>query len=356
MTGQPFFFTSYAVRRADSPLVAKFHARLQQEVRIKRGRSAPSDGFLDTVSLKLGSGWRPQLVDALRTTRVLVALLSDDYFDSEWCGREWAVMTERIRRATPPGGPEPVAVLPLFWVPVNRPLPGPVSDLQYRTPRLGDAYADSCLIDVMRGDSRAYHKFVVELTDYMLEISGTPLPELDAAGTGAMAPAFGPVGAPGTPGPTAAGAAGTPGASEVAGTEPAAVGLPQAGAPEARRAGTTGTAVSTVPPGTAVPMSPVEKREFIELLLESDVCRTRDAWDVYMESIHSLIRPERLNALSDGGGVHTRVTALVNAALRRRTPDVLRAVADAFAEQTGEEEARPVRGRVEAAVAKWPAT
>ncbi|MCR3727224.1 hypothetical protein FHS35_004079 [Streptomyces umbrinus] len=45
MTQPPFFFTSYAGRDADSELVGQFHARLQQEVAIKRGVSAAHEGF-----------------------------------------------------------------------------------------------------------------------------------------------------------------------------------------------------------------------------------------------------------------------------------------------------------------------
>lgn len=107
MSNEPFFFTSYAIRRADRQLVAQFHARLQDEVQIKRGRSLPHTGFLDTESLKLGVGWRRPLLDALRTTRFVIALLGDDYLGSTWCGREWAVATERARRATLATGRSP---------------------------------------------------------------------------------------------------------------------------------------------------------------------------------------------------------------------------------------------------------
>ncbi|WP_405990018.1 TIR domain-containing protein [Streptomyces sp. NBC_00986] len=322
MTPPPFFFTSYAVRRADSSLVAQFHARLQEEVEIKRGRSATHAGFLDAGTLELGVGWRGKLAWALGSTRFLIALLSDDYFDREWCGREWAVMTERVRRA---GEPEPVAVLPLFWVPVARELPAEVAMLQYRMPRLGAAYADSCLVDIMRGDRQAYEKFVIELTDYMVESATPPLPELDAETAERFSPAFGL-------------SAASPAAKPRTLQAPA----PDAVAPCGRRH-----------EGPA-PMSPRERRELIELILESVVCRSREAWDVYMDSIRALVHPEPVNVLSDGGQYRTRVVALVTAALKRPTPAILLAMGDALADQVGETEAEPVLNRVRSAAVEWP--
>jgi hypothetical protein len=322
MTRSPFFFTSYAVRRADSPLVKQFHDRLQQEVEIKRGRSATNEGFLDVGNLELGVEWRRKLSQALGRTRFLIALLSDDYFDREWCGREWAVMTERVRLAAPQ---EQVAILPLFWVPVARALPPEVAAVQYRMPKLGAAYADSCLVDLMRGDPQEFEKFVIELTDYMVQAATAPLPELDADTAERFPPAFGLTAS--APAPTAS-APRTPQASPTEGEPPRADG--------------------------AAPMTPGEKRELIELILASEVARTRDGWDVYVDSVRTLVHPEQVHLLSDGGQLRTRVVALVTAALRRRTPAVLLAVGDALADQTGEAEAEAVLRLVRAAAAKWP--
>ncbi|WP_405568247.1 toll/interleukin-1 receptor domain-containing protein [Streptomyces phaeochromogenes] len=324
MTQPPFFFTSYAGRDADSELVRQFHARLQQEVAIKRGVSAAHEGFLDTDSLEHGARWRRDLSQALGTTRFLIALLSDDFFERKWCGREWAVMEERMRLA---GDPEPIAVLPLFWVPVARELPPSVAEIQHRTPRFGKAYRHSCVVDLMRGDQPAYEKLVIELVAHMVRKATVPLPEMDAATAAEFPPAFGPS-APSEP------------------TAPAAV--PRAAAPTApaARAGAPGR-------GHGAPMSPAEKSRLIELILASDVCGTRDAWDVYMDSVRVMIRPEQVNPLSDGGRVRTRLVALVNAALPRATPTVLLAMGDALVEQVGEAEAGAALGLIQKAAANW---
>ncbi|MFF6996197.1 TIR domain-containing protein [Streptomyces sp. NPDC008313] len=347
MTQPPFFFTSYAVRRADSALVQRFHDRLQDEVEMKRARTASREGFLDVGSLKLGENWRPRLSRALGSTRFLVALLSDDYFEREWCGREWAVMAERVRRAAPA---EPVALLPLFWVPVTRALPDEVAAVQYRMPRLGAAYTDDCLVNVMRGDPRAYEKFVIELADYMVQASATPLPVMDGETAGRFAPAFG------LPARTEA----APGA----GTGTRADALPDGGTGAEARTEVAGPAGAAVPSAAAGPasapgagdpaMSGAERRRLIELILASDVCRGRDAWDVYVDSVRELTGPRPLGLLSDGGQLRTRVVALVNAALRHHTPALVLAVGEALADQTGEEGAEEALRLVTAAAARWP--
>jgi hypothetical protein len=311
MTRPPFFFTSYAVRRADSPLVRRFHERLQEEVEIKRGRSATHEGFLD-AGIGLGEGWQRRIGEALGRTRFLVALLSDDYFDRPWCGREWAVMAERIRRAAPD---EPVAVLPLFWVPVARELPAEVAALQYRMSSLGAAYQDSCLVDVMRGDPQTYEKFVIELTDHMLQTASVPLPEMDAGTAETFPPAFG---------------------------LPATQEEQQPTAPTARTADSPDT-----------PLSHTDKRALIEALLRSPVSGSRETYELWLESVRLACKPTQLAPITDTGPLRNRIIALVNFALSRPTSRVLAALADTLEELGNDEATLEVRRLVDRAVAHW---
>lgn len=101
-------------------------------------------------------------------------------------------------------------------------------------------------------------------------------------------------------------------------------------------------------------MSPEEKRRLINLLVLSDVGARRDAWDVFTDSIRVAIRPAQLNTQTDGGSARMRAVALVNFALRQRTPDVLLVLADAFEEQATQDAADAVRRLVEEAAAQWP--
>ncbi|MFF1685745.1 MULTISPECIES: TIR domain-containing protein [unclassified Streptomyces] len=177
----PFFFTSYANREDDQEHVAEFHERLEQELRIKRGRNVTSTGFLDRRSLQLGLTWREPMVEAIRSTRLLVALITADYFESEWCRREWAVMMERARRAGRSPGDEPVAILPLFWVKPRGPLPKDLASIQYSSPALfGGSRAPDNLIDLLREDKKKAAAFIRRLADTMIEAADRDLPALEA--------------------------------------------------------------------------------------------------------------------------------------------------------------------------------
>ncbi|RVU22927.1 TIR domain-containing protein [Streptomyces antnestii] len=187
----PFFFTSYANREDDQDHVAEFHQRLEQELRIKRGRNLTSTGFLDRRSLRLGLTWREPMVDAIRTTRLLVALITADYFESEWCRREWAVMMERARRAGRSPGQEPVAVLPLFWVKPRGPLPRDLAAIQYSSAELfGGNKAPDNLIDLLREDDQEAAAFIRRLAAVMIEAADRDLPALDAEAVRSIPLAF----------------------------------------------------------------------------------------------------------------------------------------------------------------------
>ncbi|MEU8863528.1 toll/interleukin-1 receptor domain-containing protein [Streptomyces umbrinus] len=334
MTQPPFFFTSYAGRDADSELVGQFHARLQQEVAIKRGVSAAHEGFLDTDSLEHGARWRRDLSQALGTTRFLIALLSDDFFERKWCGREWAVMEERMRLA---GDPEPIAVLPLFWVPVARELPPSVAEIQHRTPRFGKAYRHSCVVDLMRGDRPAYEKLVIALVDHMVRKATAPLPEMDATTAAEFPPTFGLSAKP-----------------EPADWETAAP-VHQSKADLYTPRG--GPFVS--PPARAnrsgAPLSGAERLTLVQALVRSPVGLDRDTWNVWLVSVRQMIEPKQLSMVSDDGQLRNRVVSVVNFALAQKSPKVMQALADALDFWGDEEGVAEVRLLVDKAVENWPA-
>ncbi|MFM9611284.1 toll/interleukin-1 receptor domain-containing protein [Streptomyces sp. V2] len=314
----PFFFTSYAERRADSDLVEQFHARLQREVEIKRGRSAPTEGFLNTGSLRLGQGWRAKIGTALGRTRFLVVLLTDDYLASPWCAREWAVVKARAGLAAPE---EPVAILPLFWTGVSRELPQDVADLQLRMATLGAAYTDRCLVDLMRDAPQAYEKLVIGLTDHMIEQAATRLPEMDAESAASYPPAFG-LTAP---------------EKEV-----------EEAAPEVKSTPVADLGAS------ASPADAFKKTDLIEAFVRSPISGSRETYDLWLESVRLLVFPVQLAPGTDSGTLRNRVIALINFALRQKTPHVLLALAEALEELGDDEATHEVRRLVDLAVAsRW---
>jgi hypothetical protein len=188
--GEYLFFISYR-RRADLELVRRFHEGLQRELGIKVNRGAVHRGFLDVLSIQGGAHWRPELRHASCTTPIMIALWSDDYFASDWCGREFAIFQERIRRATRPGRKPPVGIIPLNWLRMRGEVPACASSLQVTPIDVGSRYKNMPLVDLMREDGRIIRKFLIRLANRVLDITADPLPSLDVRESETIAPAFG---------------------------------------------------------------------------------------------------------------------------------------------------------------------
>ncbi|MFF3710983.1 effector-associated domain 2-containing protein [Streptomyces phaeochromogenes] len=102
------------------------------------------------------------------------------------------------------------------------------------------------------------------------------------------------------------------------------------------------------------PLSPEDRLTLIEALVRSPVGRTRDEYDIWLQSVRLMIKPTELNPASDGGSVRNRIISIVNFALSRNTPKVMRALADALEELGGEEDGTAdVRRLVDKAVDAW---
>jgi hypothetical protein len=84
----------------------------------KPARNASQVAYHDRKRLKIGDFWDQVLIEGLQKSRVVVALLSPHYLDSESCGRELALVQRRweeyVRTAE---APEATAhrILPLYW-------------------------------------------------------------------------------------------------------------------------------------------------------------------------------------------------------------------------------------------------
>lgn len=176
-----FYFTSWANREVYARQVVDFHELLQTAVAARRGRNDPSAGYLDR-NMRRGTQWEPLLIEAIRTTRLLVPLITQDYFTSPWCRREWAVMMERIRGVRADEGSEPVAILPVFWVrpPLRVRLPDDFTAFQHRA--LGGPAGEfpEDVYDLMAEHRRPrLRDYVDALAKCMVEEAQSPLPHLD---------------------------------------------------------------------------------------------------------------------------------------------------------------------------------
>jgi|SRR5689334_11353924 len=122
----PLFFLSYARsgRGAGSDpfneldmQVVKFFQDLSMHVgglTVRRPGSDP--GFMD-LSMDPGSEWRGELLEAVGTCKVFVALLSPSYTASEWCAKEWDAFSRRKVTGGEPGGRYRTGIIPVVWSP-----------------------------------------------------------------------------------------------------------------------------------------------------------------------------------------------------------------------------------------------
>ncbi|MFB6672761.1 TIR domain-containing protein [Streptomyces sp. NPDC056390] len=378
----PFFFTSYANREDDQDHVAEFHEQLEQELRIKRGRNVTSTGFLDRRSLQLGLTWREPMVEAIRSTRLLVALITADYFESEWCRREWAVMTERARRAGRSPGDEPVAILPLFWVKPRGPLPKDLAAIQYSSPALfGGSKAPDNLIDLLREDKKKAAAFIRRLADTMIDAADRDLPALDADAVRDLPLAFGEwdTGDTSLSGSTTASDPGTGGAQPHPDPEPQPALEAEPGPAPPERAERTPTLspvpdprVSpdrpeppvrpTEPPLATAPAPPAasDKTRLIEALTTGPL-REPTRYTPWVEAVLRDVDQAHHPAVTQFvDPLRRRVHLLVNFAYDQNTPDLFRAMARALAlvdpggATAPDETVTAVHKLVDRIVAAWP--
>lgn len=180
----PRFFFSYAHANAENSVyVTKFFKELCREVADLTGEPAEEVGFRDTSGIHLGEAWPVELVEALSTCQAFVALYSPDYFDSETCGKEWAVFAGRVRTYQERSAlvKRPALILPVLWIEPRRDQTVP-REVQYTHEEFGRLYAERGLKQLMALGARSeYRRFVAEFARRLVEVTTRhPLSMLDA--------------------------------------------------------------------------------------------------------------------------------------------------------------------------------
>ncbi|WP_157868876.1 TIR domain-containing protein [Streptomyces atriruber] len=175
-----FFFTSWHNRDVDFDEALKFHNLLEKRVTAKLGGRVTRSGFFDKM-MQHGATWEPKLIEAIRTTRLMVPLITEGYFQREWCRREWAVMVQRMANLNADPGQEPIAILPVFWV---RPLdgwdmPADFGPYQHSVHSGGRPEYDGDVYDLVADDKEELNNYVSTLAQSMVALSRTRLPHLD---------------------------------------------------------------------------------------------------------------------------------------------------------------------------------
>lgn len=137
------FFASYARNDTDYEPYRKDMKRFIDDLsaRVAVKMALPRSGicFFDESSIETGTVWKSELGDALRTTKVGVALYSPSYFTSKWCGKEFQVF---LNRATAnPGGSQPIGIVPVLWTKCTT-LPPCVEQIQYQSAAFPPEYVE----------------------------------------------------------------------------------------------------------------------------------------------------------------------------------------------------------------------
>lgn len=181
-----YFFLSYAHgERDDKARVQQFFNDLSTEIRVLTGEDGGTAvGFHDDGALRIGDDWPRELFEALCRAQTMIALFSPRYFRSEFCGKEWAVFSARVRRWERRGGSRQARLIPIFWV-RRTTVPDTLGHLQQSDARFGDTYEREDLRELLReharGRSGEYERFVSALALMITEIAvdDSPMPESD---------------------------------------------------------------------------------------------------------------------------------------------------------------------------------
>jgi len=137
----PLFFLSYAhpgesrgpgPPREPSRHVIKFFDDLSETVAELVPRQPGSyPGYLDR-SIPDGGHWTHELLEAIGTCQVFVALLSPSYFISPWCSMEWYAFSQRKAERRAGTAPDhETGIIPVIWAPFpHEPVPAVVNEIQ----------------------------------------------------------------------------------------------------------------------------------------------------------------------------------------------------------------------------------
>jgi TIR domain len=182
----PLFFLSYAHSleakgRARNRRFIKFFEDLSENVAELVARPAGSDpGYMDR-SIPDGGRWTAELLTAIGTCQIFVALLSSPYFSSEWCAWEWHAFAQRRARSRLPGTSHQTGIIPVIWAPIrDREIPTAVSAVQRFNPRgvpdtdVAARYRDEGVVGLLQlKDIVAYQAVVWRLAQRIAEVHDT---------------------------------------------------------------------------------------------------------------------------------------------------------------------------------------
>jgi hypothetical protein len=185
----PLFFLSYAHAQAikrdrrrkseRNRRFVKFFEDLSENVAELVSRPAGSDpGYMDDRSIDSGQRWTPELLKAIGTCQIFVALLSPIYLDSQWCSWEWNAFEQRRVFSYPEGElSDDTAIVPVIWAPVReKDAPNVVQEVLWFYPPdmpktdTAASYENDGVVGLLQVDEAAYQAVVWKVAQRIAEI------------------------------------------------------------------------------------------------------------------------------------------------------------------------------------------
>lgn len=182
----PVFFTSYSSKnrtKAFERFVKALRSHVFQQVNPALA-SEDEVTFFAPSTLELGDEWRPRLLDALRTSKVIVCFCSPHFFASTYCGRELGVFLERRQSwlATPGHGQHRARVIfPVHWAKPQGTLPPSLEPFQEDHVALPRKYRENGLLALseLKKERDVVTEVVIKLADAIVKaLQETALPDL----------------------------------------------------------------------------------------------------------------------------------------------------------------------------------
>ena len=247
---QPVYFFTSCTRGDSWPSITRFHADLEYRLRVQDG-SWVSGALSESASAAPGDDWRSAAYDGIAQAGCMIALWSQDYFLSKWCGLEWSAFRSRIQHHELIKGARAAnCLIPLMWKPVPPgALPTQATDVRFATAELGAAYAERGVLSLMQSgdpaDEDAYFSLINRLAAYVIEAREVALTPSGPRDFDHLEPAFGTH--PDLPGPARIPVP-RQGGESVPGSVPRPAPAPRKAPPDASR---TPVAISYVGPDQA---------------------------------------------------------------------------------------------------------
>jgi FxsC-like protein len=113
--------------------------------------------FFDIKRIQATTDWESTRWEAISTSRVFLPILSPNYLNSEFCGKEFELFLARTRRAP---GRSP-GFVPLVWVPLLRQMPRVLRDFQLSDERMPKEYSERGMRTLARMRRRQEYEIVI---------------------------------------------------------------------------------------------------------------------------------------------------------------------------------------------------